>query len=478
MQLCPVSCGLCETTTSDSDGVDGDGTTDEIINPRAPGSYRVTSINYHAHLLGSEMYATLFREQEDEDVTSSSASMAQKQVDLSATSPTSPTMTMTAKDLKSREVWYYDDQASIEFDTEFEIQVNNQEDNTNNNELMKGTEIKIGDKIQTTCVYNSSERTEKTKFGLSTYDEMCIISLQITFKTPSIIDNNEIANKISFTTDLNLRSFSCIVDDINHTSDVWQGILEKDEDPRIDTVKFWSMSSDGGDNDDNDDNVGNHSIEKSEMCTFPVADYILIDSFMTNESRNCPISEQKEIEYQDSYGYNKNDICYGFLDKVRVGLDADTERVEIEFLIDTIAGYTCEGGLYDQKDSNESPLYVTKEQCINPNEGGGNDYVSYTCSEVQDYLFGPESYFMTDEIKEYLREYWYQNPCCNFSIVNIEIDNEDNYEDISAADNNSVGIAGIEEEEESSATFIGVGRTSSFMAVIVVMLVTLIMTSN
>jgi hypothetical protein len=456
-QLCPVSCGLCGT--SDSDGVDGDAVE---VNPRDPGSYRVTSINYHAHLLGSEMYATLFREQE-EDIASASTSMTQKQADLSATAPTM--MTMIAKDLKSREVWYYDDQASIGMDTEFmmpEIQAVSNEDN---NVLMKGTEIKIGDKIQTTCVYNSSERTGKTEFGLSTYDEMCIISVHITFKTPSIIDN-EIANT-SFAADLNLRSFSCKVDDINHTSDVWQGILEQDEDPRIDTANFWSKD-------------GNHSIETTNMCTFPVEDFILFDSFMTLESRNCPISEQQEI-----YGYNRNDICYGFLDNHGDDTIDTTKTIEIEFLIDTIAGYTCVGGLYDQKDSNESPLHVTKELCINPDEGGGDNYVPYTCSGVEDYLFGgyvannPESFLTTDE--EYLRVYWYQTTCC---IINeIEIGNKDN-EDSAAADNNVVNAqtnaADMEEEEEeaSSATIIGVDRTSPAFMAVVVMLVTLIMTAN
>ena len=428
------------------------------VNPRDPGRYRVTAINYHAHLLGSEMYATLFREQE-EDNTSASSPMTKKQADLSASGPTTSTMTkMIAKDLKSREVWYYDDQASIGMDAEFimpEIQaVNNNEGNSNI--LMKGTEIKIGDKIQATCVYNSSERTENTKFGLSTYEEMCIISVQITFKTPSITEN-EAANT-SFITDLNLRSFSCEVDNINHSSDIWQGILEKDEDPRVDAANFWSKD-------------GNHSIETTNLCTFPVADFVLTDSSMTSGSRNCPVSEQ------EIHGYNKNDLCYGFLDNHGDDDIDTTKNIEIEFLTDTIAGYTCEGGLYDQKDSNESPLYVTKEQCINSDDGGGNDYVPYTCSEVEDSLFGG-SFLMTDIVKEYLRDYWYQTTCC---IINeIETDNEDNG-DSAAADNNVAtnvdGDIDDDEEEESVATIISVDRSSSFMAVIV-MLVTLIMMAN
>ena len=44
----------------ETDGNDNDGE-----NPRNPTRYRATSINYHAHLLGSEMYATLLREGDD-----------------------------------------------------------------------------------------------------------------------------------------------------------------------------------------------------------------------------------------------------------------------------------------------------------------------------------------------------------------------------------------------------------------------------
>merc|ERR1719491_2781367 len=61
-QLCPVTCGLCDSIVNmEIDGNDNDGE-----NPRNPTRYRATSINYHAHLLGSEMYATLLREVDEE----------------------------------------------------------------------------------------------------------------------------------------------------------------------------------------------------------------------------------------------------------------------------------------------------------------------------------------------------------------------------------------------------------------------------
>jgi len=41
----------------------------------------------------------------------------------------------------------------------------------------------------------------------------------------------------------------------------------------------------------------------------------------------------------------------------------------VEFLEETIAGYTCVGGTYDDKDSNEEPFYVT-EKIASKSAGG------------------------------------------------------------------------------------------------------------
>merc|ERR1712110_527549 len=96
---------------------------------------------------------------------------------------------------------------------------------------MQGVEVKPGDKIQITCVYNSMDRTEDTPFGFSTYEEMCIVSLYVTFETPPHnAAGDDVA--IDFISDLNLRLFKCEVDNENHTTDVWQGTLDEDEDPR------------------------------------------------------------------------------------------------------------------------------------------------------------------------------------------------------------------------------------------------------
>merc|ERR1712176_917021 len=146
-------------------------------------------------------------------------------------------------------------------DMEYEIEVAvDGSDNGSETELMQGVEIKPGDKIQATCVYNSMDRTEDTIFGISTYEEMCIVSLLVTFETPPLNEAGA-ANAIDFTADLNLRQFSCDVDEENHTSDAWQGILNEDEDAR--------------------DIYFDHPISESNMCTFPIVDLHLFDGALS-----------------------------------------------------------------------------------------------------------------------------------------------------------------------------------------------------
>merc|ERR1712194_687438 len=81
-QLCPVTCGFCE-----DEGDTGTG------NPRNPTRYRATSINYHAHLLGSEMYATLLREGDEEEQEVVASFRSQNQADLPTTATTTATST-------------------------------------------------------------------------------------------------------------------------------------------------------------------------------------------------------------------------------------------------------------------------------------------------------------------------------------------------------------------------------------------------
>jgi len=275
---------------------------------------------------------------------------------------------------------------------------------------MKGVEIRPGDKIQVTCVYNSNEREEETRFGLSTYDEMCIIGLHVTFETPPT------GTDLSVRTGLELRSFSCAIDDENHTTDVWQGTLAQDEDPR----NIWK----------------DHPIESSDQCIFDVRDFVFME-IMTGDSWNCPDGMKGEE--------SPNSICYGL-----------EEGAKVEFLDDGIAGRTCEGGMYDQRDSNEGDI-ITEKICIE--EGGGNSYDAYTCSEVQDWLQYEASSKVTDEVIEYIRTYWYQPKCCR--VVTAADGDEDNNVETSSSDivevseditNGSLKDNKVEVQEESSSS--------------------------
>jgi hypothetical protein len=401
-RLCPVSCGLCGDIPDDADGTTANTTTTSKVNPRDPLNYRVTSISYHAHLLGTEMYATLLREEEEEDVQVS-VSVAKKQADISSTP------SMTAKDLKSREIWSFDNQETVPMDKEFVIDVD--VDGGNDITMVGGVEVKAGDKIQVSCVYDSKNRNTSTYFGLSTYDEMCIIGVFVTFRTPSL---DEIGD-VDFDTELNLRSFNCAADDGNHATDVWQGTLESGEDAR----NIWY----------------DHPIEKTDTCTYPVFGFF--DDTVTGETRDCPVEEDDHE--------NKNDlICYG------VG-------VNDEIMASSIAGYTCEGGTYDQTDSNEAPLYVTRDTCIV--EGGGNDYVSYNCAEAEFFLANEATVIgVTDEIKEFLRTNWFQPKCCS--------PKSSSEEEGDTVATQTAGALGVDDEFSSSSGAVGVfGSVVSYAVV-------------
>lgn len=87
----------------------------------------IVGVYYHAHLLGGEMYQEVLRD-------------GQK------------------IDLGSQPIWHYDDQAVFSL-------------------LDRDLEIRPGDKIQSTCVYDSSGRTEDTVMHLHTVTEMCFTSV-------------------------------------------------------------------------------------------------------------------------------------------------------------------------------------------------------------------------------------------------------------------------------------------------------------
>lgn len=352
-RLCPFSCGHC-------DAVEGE------VNPLDPGRYRMTGINYHAHLLGREMYATLLREENDNLVS----------VQKSApTSPFSPSKT-SVTDLKSNEFWIYDFQETYPLDYIDYVAA----DGTN--EILRGTEIRPGDRIQATCVYDSTSRDKDTIFSLATYDEMCITTATITFDTPPSLLNGTGASDSSgdILTDIALMSFTC---DADEETDVYTGTLAPGEDAR----DIWK----------------NHPISEADGCTFPAHDFTLA----LYQTRNCPVDPEIASE---------SPICEGL---------GETARL----ISDKTAGATCYGGIHAERDANDG---LTEAECLD----GGGSWEPYTCSELE-YWFMYEATFsgIDTETLEYLRTYWWQKPCCGHA------DNHDVDESVNPLDDSAAFVA-------------------------------------
>jgi len=321
-RLCPASCGFCEKY-------------DDRENPFNPDSYRLTSVHYHAHLLGTEMYTTLLREENGTEALPKQLSSPE----------------MTATDLKSKEFWIFDDQATTQFDFEM----------VKGNTIMRGQELKAGDTIQATCVYDSTYRTEDTRFGLSTYDEMCITTLRVTFETPVSLlasGNETDSSDVAIDLALYLSNFKC---DEDETTDVYSGVLTEDEDAR----NIWK----------------DHPINDAEGCTYPVLDLIVFNAGFLPSARNCPASDA------NSY------IC-GQLD------DPDAE-----FLPNVEAGASCQGGTYNERDSNDG---LTEGECV---EGGG-EFVTYTCNDIE-FFMQYDAVGLSSDVTDYLLTNWYQPKCCS-----------------------------------------------------------------
>jgi hypothetical protein len=325
LRLCPATCGLCEK------GTDG------ATNPLDPDTYHVTAVQYHAHLLGREMYTTLLRDEEESGTDTTAAVERQ-----------SPTNTI-AKDLQSRDFWIYDNQETIPF--EFDV--------VKNDTIMRGTEIKVGDRIQATCVFDSTYRTDPTYFDLSTYDEMCISWIRITFETPASLmandDEGELdvpSNSLDLGLELLLMMFRC-ADDAG--GDVYSGILTPEEDGR----DIWK----------------DHPVDQAEGCTYATSDFF--QGVLTEQTRNC-----------------ENLVC----------------GADVEFLSENNAGATCVGGTLDQQDAN---LGVTEESC----EDGGGDYQPYSCGDANLYLNSEAADDGLDqETISFLVNDWFQPKCCGDAV--------------------------------------------------------------
>lgn len=125
---CPKSCNVCEE--GGFEGVD------------------IIASNYHAHILGTEMYHTVTRK-------SSNA----------------------REDMGSEPMWFYDDQPTFYFNEDSHVT------------------LYPGDQVQSTCVYNSEGIDFDTRFDLETIDEMCLNNVV------SIHSTGELSS---------FRAFSCV----------------------------------------------------------------------------------------------------------------------------------------------------------------------------------------------------------------------------------------------------------------------------
>jgi len=303
-RLCPKTCGLCEAP-----GDDG------TVNPFDPGSYRVTAVWYHAHLLGREMYTTLIRDGDgngDGDGEEDQVVVTPRQA--------SPVV----KDLQSRDFWMFDNQETIplEFDGIVE-----------NDTTMRGTEVRPGDKIQATCVFDATHRDEATSFYLSTYDEMCANIFHVTFPTPArLLEGGEDDSALDLATELQLMTFSC---GTGPESDVYAGTLAPDEDGR----NIWR----------------DHPVGDADGCTFVASDFMF--GGLTDEVHNCK-SDEESLLYA-----NHNRICDD----------------GVEFLPDANAGAECSGGT---RDGEYTTTGLTEADCIT----GGGTWVPYTCKNADDWL--------------------------------------------------------------------------------------------
>jgi hypothetical protein len=322
-RLCPATCGLCEESE---------------LNPFTPESYRLTAINYHAHLLGREMYTTLLREENKieagEDIVSDTAVKVEREI---------PTPAMTPIDIESRPFWIFDFQEMIPL--EFDIVKEN-----NSDSIMRGVEVKPGDKIQATCVFDSTYRNESTQFERSTYDEMCIVVSYVTFKTPeSLVTGGD--GLVDINTELHLLRFGCLEDE---ETDVYTGTLTEDEDAR----DIWK----------------DHPIADAEGCTFPNIK-IMGFSTLSFQARNCPTT--------DTF------VCG-----------------DLEMSPDVNAGASCTGGTYNEQDANDG---ITKEQC----EEGGGVYSPYTCLDADYWVVNEaENDGVDSDTAALLVDNWWKPKCC------------------------------------------------------------------
>jgi len=204
-----------------------------------PNEYLIGAVNYHSHLTAREMYTTLLPNSDDS----------------------------SSIDLESKDLWLYDNQVTYPF-----------HDDQNDKPYFK---VYPKDKIQVTCIYDTTSRNYATQFNLSTYDEMCLTQVHVLLDTPNITSEDS-QSLISM---VYLRSFTCAVDE---NSDIWSGFLEANEDAR----DIWI----------------NHPMSEAN-CTFPVGTPSGIsgnivtltgDTSLTHEVRCASMDKSDDLNHGSS----------------------------------------------------------------------------------------------------------------------------------------------------------------------------------
>jgi len=364
--LCPVSCGLCDVSSSENE------------------EYYLNAMNYHAHMTGREMYATLL-----------------------PSSNNAPSI-----DLKSRDFWSYDDQVSYPL--------------TTGNDAFPYVTVRHGDKIQVTCVFNSMSRDKLTYFGLSTYDEMCITQASMIIDTPDMSSENA-----SLMAMLALKSFSCAVDkqddhdndddDDAHyasSSDIWRGSLLPGEDARQIYI--------------------NHPMSQSD-CTYPVG--AAHGGGLSTTGDTVPTGDAHCVSTSPSDNSDEkmrvDIICVS-------AIGSSSSDGGFTFDPDAIAGEHCEGGSFDEKDSNDPSLAIAAADDGNTNysfremcTSGGGQYEPYTCKDAENFMNGWDAMFMLSDMKEFMRIDWWQPKCC----INNNDDTEQDEEEQESSNSRTMDIA-------------------------------------
>jgi len=152
--------------------------------------------------------------------------------------------------------------------------------------------------------------------------------------------------------------------------------------------------------------------------------------------------------------------CNGDIVKSDEGL---CSVVEGSFLNPTnLAGYSCQGGTYNEKDSNDG---TSEKQCI----AGGGTWSAYDCGDADDYLQSKTGFAADAQTRQYLKEYWWAPKCCIGGESGISSDSSDETEsEVSTPDEADLSTVNTNSSSSSNAGAIAGGIVGALAVVAVV----------